>query len=58
MGTMSDTPAAPRGLAGILMATANRLDEGEAAPALQKTQTFLLLALFLETCWPHVATLL
>lgn len=53
---MTDTPA-PRGLAGILMATANRLDEGEAAPALQKTQTVLLLALFLETCWPHIATL-
>jgi len=54
---MTDTPA-PRGLAGILMATANRLDQGDAAPALQKTQTVLLLALFLDTCWPTLSSLL
>ena len=57
MHTMTETPA-PRGLAGLMMAVANRLDEGDAAPALQKTQTVMLLALFIDTCWPTLSSLL
>ena len=40
------------------MAVANRLDEGDAAPALQKTQTVMLLALFIDTCWPTLSSFL
>ncbi len=54
---MTDTPA-PRGLAGMMMAIATRLDEGDSAPALQKTQTFLLIALVLDTCWPALSGLI
>ena len=54
---MTETPA-PRGLAGLMMAVANRLDEGDAAPALQKTQTVMLLALFIDTCWPTLSSFL
>ncbi len=54
---MTDTPA-PRGLAGMMMAVATRLDEGDSAPALQKTQTFLLIALVLDTCWPALSAFL
>ena len=53
---MSDTPA-PRGLAGMMMAVAQRLDDGDPAPALQKTQTIMLIALVLETCWPTLSSL-
>lgn len=53
---MSDTPA-PRGLAGMMMAVAQRLDDGDPAPALQKTQTLMLIALVLETCWPTLSGL-
>lgn len=55
--SMSDTPA-PRGLAGMMMAVAQRLDDGDPAPALQKTQTVMLIALVLETCWPTLSSLL
>lgn len=54
---MSDTPA-PRGLAGLMMSVAQRLDDGDPAPALQKTQTIMLIALVLETCWPTLSSLL
>ena len=57
MEPMSDTPA-PRGLAGIMMSVAQRLDDGDPAPALQKTQTVMLIALVLETCWPTLSSLL
>lgn len=53
---MTETPA-PRGLAGMMMAVAQRLDEGDPAPALQKTQTIMLIALVLETCWPTLSSL-
>ena len=56
MKHMSDTPA-PRGLAGMMMAVAQRLDDGDPAPALQKTQTIMLIALVLETCWPTLSSL-
>jgi len=49
--------SAPRGFAGVLLSIANRLDEGESAPALQKTQTVMLIALFLDLCWPTLAGL-
>ena len=54
---MTDAPA-PRGLAGLMMTAAQRLDDGDPAPALQKTQTLMLIALVLETCWPTLSALL
>ena len=54
---MTDNPA-PRGLAGMMMAVAQRLDDGDPAPALQKTQTIMLIALVLETCWPTLSSLI
>ena len=39
----------------MMMAVATRLDEGDPAPAFQKTQTMMLIALFLEMCWPTVS---
>jgi len=53
---MTDAPA-PRGFAGLLLSLANRLDEGESAPALQKTQTMMLIALFMEMVWPTLSSL-
>jgi len=53
---MTDAPA-PRGIAGLLLSIANRLDQGETAPALQKTQTMMLIALFMEMVWPTLAGL-
>lgn len=54
---MSDTPA-PRGLAGLMMTAAQRLDDGDPAPSLQKTQTIILIALLLDTCWPTLSAFL
>jgi hypothetical protein len=49
-----DVPASPRGLAGILMGVASRLDEADTPPSFQRTQTMLLIALTVNTFYPHL----
>lgn len=52
---MSDAPVppvGPRGLPGLLMALASRMDEGETPPSFQRTQTIILLALAVNTFYP------
>jgi len=51
----ADVPAAPtspRGLAGLLMGVASRLDEADTPPSFQRTQTMLLIALCVNTFYP------
>lgn len=45
-------PPTPRGLPGLLMAVASRLDAGDTPPSLQRTQTLILLALAVQTFYP------
>jgi hypothetical protein len=47
-----DVPTSPRGLAGILMGVASRLDEADAPPSFQRTQTLILIALAIQTFYP------
>lgn len=51
---MSDVvpPAGPRGLPGLLMAIASRMDEGETPPSYQRTQTLILIAIAVNTFYP------
>ena len=45
-------PAGPRGLPGLLMALASRMDEGETPPSYQRVQTMILIALAVQTFYP------
>lgn len=45
-------PAGPRGLPGLLMALASRMDQGETPPSFQRTQTLILVALAVQTFYP------
>jgi hypothetical protein len=47
-----DVPTSPRGLAGVLMGVASRLDEADTPPSFQRTQTMLLIALCVNTFYP------
>lgn len=47
-----DVPTSPRGLAGLLMGVASRLDEADAPPSFQRTQTLILIALAIQTFYP------
>jgi hypothetical protein len=47
-------PTSPRGLAGLLMGVASRLDEADTPPSFQRTQTLILIALAIQTFYPHL----
>jgi hypothetical protein len=47
-----DVPTSPRGLAGVLMGVASRLDEADTPPSFQRTQTLILIALAIQTFYP------
>jgi hypothetical protein len=47
-------PTSPRGLAGLLMGVASRLDAADAPPSFQRTQTMILIALAINTFYPHL----
>jgi hypothetical protein len=49
---VSPCPPTPRGLPGLLMAVASRLDAGDTPPSLQRTQTLILIALAVQTFYP------
>jgi hypothetical protein len=48
------SPTSPRGLAGLLMGVASRLDAADAPPSFQRTQTMILIALAINTFYPHL----